>query len=165
MLALYCITTRADFPNSYVLLTAAGSYALSIWLGVRVGAFRRAAKVPHPNHTASPETIASASSAQEKHALYLFNCAQRAHYNFLENYTAALTGMLITGLKYPKLAAGAGALWILGRVAYAVGYTSPSEKNVNGSGRFSMHGFHLTALSQVGFLVLVGKIGVDMLRA
>jgi glutathione S-transferase len=143
----------------------ASSYALSIWLGVRIGSFRRAAKVPHPNAYVSAETIANASSAEEKRALYLFNCAQRAHYNVLENYPAALTGMLISGLKYPKLAAAAGAVWIFGRVLYATGYTSTSEKNVNGRGRFAGGGFHLSALSQVGFFVLVGKIGVDLLKA
>jgi glutathione S-transferase len=96
--------------------------------------------------------------------MYLFNCAQRAHHNVLENYPAALTGMLISGLEYPKFAAAAGVMWIIGRVIYALGYSSTNEKNVNGGGRFSYGGFHLSALSQVVFLVLVGKIGVDLLR-
>jgi glutathione S-transferase len=162
-LTLYSIT-RAKHPDSYVLITAAGSYALSIWLGVRIGPFRRAAKVPHPITYASVETIANASSPEEKRALYLFNCAQRAHHNILENYPAVLTGMLISGLKYPTLAAALGAIWIFGRVIYATSYTSTSEKNVNGRGRFGGGGFHLSALSQVGFLMLVGKIGVDVLK-
>src|SRR4051812_42063606 len=69
-----CSITRAKYHDSYVLITAAGSYALSIWLGVRIGPFRRAAKVPHPITYASVETIANASSPEEKRALYLFNC-------------------------------------------------------------------------------------------
>jgi glutathione S-transferase len=157
--------TELTISNSYVLISAASSYALSIWLGLRIGPFRRAAKVAHPNTYASAETIANASSAEEKRALYLFNCAQRAHHNVVENYPAALTGMLISGLQYPKLAAALGSAWVFGRVIYAIGYTSTSETNVNGKGRFTAGGFHLAALSQVGFLVLVGKIGVDMLRA
>jgi len=48
---------------------------------------------------------------------------------------------------------------------YATGYSSASEKNVNGKGRFFNGGSHLSALSQVVFLVVVGKIGVDLLWA
>jgi glutathione S-transferase len=95
--------------------------------------------------------------------MYLFNCAQRAHYNFLENYPAALSGMLISGLVYPRYAAAAGALWVLGRVIYALGYTRRSAWNVRGEGRFSAGGFYVAATSQVGLLVLVGKMGWDML--
>ncbi|KAM3065324.1 hypothetical protein ACMFMG_004292 [Clarireedia jacksonii] len=137
------VTIQVPKEYGYVLIVAAGSYALSIWLGARISSFRRAAKVPHPIAYASVETIANASSAEEKRALYLFNCAQRAHHNILENYPAALTGMLISGLKCPTLAAAAGALWIFGRVIYATGYTSPSEKNVNGRDRFYGGGFLL----------------------
>ncbi|KAF1936315.1 membrane-associated proteins in eicosanoid and glutathione metabolism [Clathrospora elynae] len=157
-------TIQVPQEYGYVLITAASSYVLSIWLGVRIGPFRRAAKVPYPNTYASSETIANASSAREKRALYLFNCAQRAHHNALENYSTVLTGMLITGLKYPKIAAAMGAVWIFGRVIYATSYTSTSENNVDGRGRFGGGGFYLSALSQIVLLVLVGKIGVDLLR-
>jgi glutathione S-transferase len=157
--------TNINHPDSYVLITAASFYALSIWLGARINSFRQAAKVLHPGVYASTETIANASSAREKRSLYLFNCAQRAHHNVLENYTAALTGMLISGLKYPTLAAAFGAAWVFGRVVYTLDYSSASEKNVYGKGRFFWGGFHVSALSQVGFLVLVGKIGVDLLTA
>jgi glutathione S-transferase len=136
-----------------------------MWLGARIGPFRRAAKVPHPITYASAETIANAPSAAEKRALYLFNCAQRAHHNVLENHPTVLTAMLISGLKYPTIAAAAGALWIVGRVFYAFGYTNPKEKNVNGKGRFANGGFHMAALSQVVLMGLVGKMGWDLLQA
>lgn len=164
-LIFYKAVPNIDYPDSYVLITAASSYLLNIWLGVRIGPFRNAAKVSHPTQYASVESIANASSVGEKRAMYLFNCAQRAHYNAMENYPTALTGMLISGLEYPKLAAAAGALWILGRVIYATGYTSTSPKNINGRGRWNGGGFYLAATSQVGFLVLVAKMGVDLLRA
>ena len=135
-----------------------------MWLGARIGQYRRAAKVAHPNVYVSAETIASAASAEEKRALYLFNCAQRAHHNILENYPTALTGMLITGIKYPILASALGIVWISGRILYAFGYTSTSEKNINGRGRFFHGGFHMSAIGQFGFVVLVGKIGIDLLR-
>lgn len=72
--------------------------------------------------------------------------------------------MLISGIEYPRLAAAAGIVWILGRVVYAVGCTSTSEKNVEGKGRWSGGGFYMAATSEVGFLVGVGKMGWDMLR-
>jgi glutathione S-transferase len=97
--------------------------------------------------------------------LYLFNCAQRGHQNFLENYPSALSGMLVTGLRYPMLSAAAGVVWMLGRVMYATGYTSASEKNVNGQGRWYGGGFWLAAVMQVGYMGLVGKMGWDLLRA
>ncbi|OAL02615.1 hypothetical protein IQ06DRAFT_217517, partial [Phaeosphaeriaceae sp. SRC1lsM3a] len=147
----------------YVLITAATTYLLSNWLGVRVGPYRTAARVPQPFAFASAETIANASSTEHKRALYLFNCAQRGHYNFLENYPPALTGMLVTGLWYPKFAAAAGALWIAGRVIYALGYTSTSKKNVDGKGRWAYGGFYIAAASQTAFLVAFGKIGLDLL--
>lgn len=131
---------------------------------MRITPIRRAAQVPHPVVYASAETIANATSERENRALYLFNCAQRTHHNVLENYPAALTSLLISGLKYPTLAAALGTAWIVGCVLYAIGYSSAGEKNLKGSGRFSYGGFHLSALSQIGFLVLVGKIGVEFLR-
>lgn len=134
-----------------------------MWLGIRAGSYRRAAKVPHPSVHVSTETIAKASSAQEKRAMYLFNCAQRAHHNVLENYSTVLSAMLIGGLKYPVSAASLGAVWVLGRIVYAFGYTSTSPKNVDGSGRFFNGGFHLAAVSHVALVLLVGKMGLDWL--
>ena len=135
-----------------------------MWLGVRINPYRVAAKVSHPSVHVSAETIAKASTPELKRALYLFNCAQRAHHNVLENYSSFLSAMLISGLVYPRLAAVLGAAWVLGRFVYAVGYTSTSKVNVDGAGRFFWGGFHVAAVTQVGLLVLVGKVGIDMLR-
>jgi glutathione S-transferase len=121
--------------------------------------------VSHPSVSASAETIANASSAEQKRALYLFNCAQRSHHNFVENYTPMLTGMLISGLRFPKFAAVAGAIWIVGRVIYTLGYTSTSAKNVDGESRFAYGGFYIAALSQTAYVVAVSKMGLDMLMA
>ncbi|KAJ7507312.1 hypothetical protein B0H11DRAFT_2219130 [Mycena galericulata] len=54
----------------------------------------------------------------------LFNCAQRAHQNTLENLPMLYSMTLITSLKYPILAASALALWSLARVGYTLGYTT-----------------------------------------
>lgn len=74
-----------------------------------------------------------------------------------------LTGMLISGLSYPRFAAAAGAIWIVGRVIYVLGYSSTSAKNVDGEGRFAYGGFYLAALSQTAYVVAVGKMSMDML--
>lgn len=160
-------TPRVNTENifSYVLITTATSYFFSIWLGFRIGPYRKAANVPHPHVYASRESILNAQSATEKRALYLFNAAQRAHHNILENHPTVLTGVLLTGLQYPKTASALGAAWIFGRIIYAIEYSSADEKNVDGSGRFWKGGFHLAATCQMIIMGLVGKMGWDMLRS
>lgn len=54
--------------------------------------------------------------------------AQRAHANFSENVTPFMANLLITGLRYPLLAAGLGSGWLAGRVLYTIGYTSNGPK-------------------------------------
>lgn len=51
-----------------------------------------------------------------------FNCAQRAHSNFLENAPQTMLFTLVAGLKYPNLAAGIGALWVVFRSLFLYGY-------------------------------------------
>jgi glutathione S-transferase len=101
---------------------------------MRVGGFRKAAKCPYPTPYASSESIATAVDAKDKKAKYLFNCAQRAHGNFMENYPAALAGLLIAGVQYPVASSVAGVAWMVSRVFYAVGYTDPAKEM--GKGRF-----------------------------
>ena len=50
------------------------------------------AKVPFPNAYASAE---EAKASKEKH---VFNCAQRAHANFLEHWEIMLVGMGVSGI-------------------------------------------------------------------
>lgn len=82
---------------SYVIATATFSTFVGHWLSSRVGAFRRAAKVPYPN------CYATDAEAKVDKAKYLFNCAQRAHANFLEHQSTFLASLLISGLSYPVL--------------------------------------------------------------
>lgn len=83
--------------HSYVIATAAFSTFVNNWLVLRVGTFRKAAKVPYPNCYATDD------EAKADKAKYLFNCAQRAHANFLEHQPTFLTSLLISGLSYPVL--------------------------------------------------------------
>lgn len=125
------LTTSAS--PSYVLLAATGSLVVNFWLGTRVGSFRRAAQVPYPHQYATQEQIEATADEKRKQALHLFNCAQRGHYNFLENHTSFLFSMLVVGLRKPVAAAVMGGLWSVGRIMYAIGYTRPNTKN--GMGR------------------------------
>jgi len=142
----------------YVLLTVAGTFVLSTWHGMRVGPFRRAAKIPYPTQYASDTQIAAADSEQAKTAMYLFNCAQRAHYNFLENYITFVPALLIAGLKFPVVAAALGAAWSVFRTMYATGYTRADK--TNGKGRMAGAGFWLAQFALYG---IVGKQAFDMI--
>jgi len=142
----------------YVLLTATGTFFLSTWHAMRVGPFRKAAGVPYPNQYASPEEIATAATPEKAQSLHLFNCAQRAHYNYLENYVAFLPAMLLAGLRFPVSAAVTGLLWAGFRTAYAVGYTRADKKN--GKGRLAGSGFWLAQFVAFG---MVGWMGWEAL--
>ncbi|KAL6862361.1 ER glutathione S transferase [Trichoderma novae-zelandiae] len=85
---------------------------------VRTSKFRKASGIPYPIAYATPE------QAEKDVAAYRFNCAQRAHANFIENQTSALGALLISGLHFPLAAALFGATWSLGRTLYLYGYTS-----------------------------------------
>lgn len=62
-----------------------------------------------------------------------FNCAQRAHSNFLENSSQTMLFTLVAGLKYPEYAAGLGALWVFFRVLFLYGYVYSGK--AQGKGR------------------------------
>ncbi|MCJ1276547.1 hypothetical protein MMC21_004353 [Puttea exsequens] len=68
----------------YVLGVATLSTIVNAWYMLAVSRFRGRAKVPYPNAYA---THAEAKEDKEK---YLFNCAQRAHANFLEHQPSFL---------------------------------------------------------------------------
>lgn len=51
-----------------------------------------------------------------------FNCAQRAHSNFLENAPQTMLFTLVAGLKYPQLTLGLGSAWLISRALFLYGY-------------------------------------------
>ena len=65
--------------------------------------------------------------------------------------------MLIAGVQYPLWTASLGALWIVSRIVYAVGYTDPSK--TKGEGRLYGAPFWL---AQLGLFGLAGWTGVKM---
>jgi len=120
----YTLTIPSDY--GYVLGVAVLTAALQTWHGLRCGPFRKAAKVSHPGG------LVPASEAAESNEKYLYNCAVRAHMNYLENQPSTVIMMLIAGLAYPVSSAGLGAAWCVARVMYAVGYTDGKPR---GTGR------------------------------
>lgn len=55
---------------------------------------------------------------------YTFNCAQRAHQNYVEQAASIVILILLLGLYAPVVAAQAGLVYIIGREIYSYGYRS-----------------------------------------
>ena len=55
------------------------------------------------------------------------NNAQRAHYNYVEGAPTALVELLLAGLWFPKFAASAGVVYIIGRQMYAHSYAKSGK--------------------------------------
>ncbi|KAF2456392.1 hypothetical protein BDY21DRAFT_372507 [Lineolata rhizophorae] len=154
------VTVTIPREYGYVLIVASSTFFLSTWHAVRVGPFRKRAGIPYPQRYATPEQEAAARSADPARAkaMYLFNCAQRAHGNFLESYPSALAGLLLAGLRFPVAAAATAALWSVFRTLYAVGYTRADREG--GKGRLVGSGFWLC---QGALYVMAGWAGVGLL--
>ena len=141
----FCHSTISSPPInslllSYVVLSATLSTFIGQWHSINTGKYRKAAKIPYPN------AYASAADAKDNKALHLFNCAQRAHVNYLEHHSVFLVGLLIGGLKYPMVSAGLGLSWCLARVMYTLGYTSESKPD--GKGRSAGTWFWLPEIGE-----------------
>jgi glutathione S-transferase len=67
------------------------------YLAFKVSSFRKLAKQDYPAMYSTKEEC-----AKDKNHL-LFNCAQRAHQNTLENYPSFLVLMTISSIQNPKL--------------------------------------------------------------
>lgn len=61
---------------------------------------------------------------------YRFNIAQRVHNNNVEHLAYSISGMLLLGLFYPRLAASLGGVVFMSRWLYYYGYIyeGPSSK-------------------------------------
>ncbi|KAI8337420.1 hypothetical protein BC941DRAFT_425227 [Chlamydoabsidia padenii] len=117
----------------YVLAVSAVSALQLAWLAAGVGAARKKAGVPYPYVYAEKSEVEKTDGEKDK-AKHLFNCAQRAHQNTLEYFPVFNTLLLIGGISHPEISAGAGAVYLVGRIAYAIGYkTGEVKKRSRGS--------------------------------
>ncbi|KAF4121781.1 glutathione S-transferase [Geosmithia morbida] len=131
-------------PDEYghVLVAIACTFFVNIYHGFVTGHHRKASGVLYPNAYASDEL------AKKDPKVYKFNCAQRCHSNFLENYVSVLPALLISGLRFPITSAILGVIWCVGRVIYTMGYTSDSGPK----GRLTGGG--ISHIGDVGLYVL-----------
>ncbi|KAI9789799.1 MAG: hypothetical protein M1835_001434 [Candelina submexicana] len=146
------ITLPSDY--GYVILTTFSTFIISAWHSQRTASFRKAAKIPYPTPYASVEVAAKDDAA------YAFNCAQRAHANFDENYAPVLAAMLISGIRYPFASSVLGGFWAVNRVVYAVGYRR-REWGRNGNGR--LYGYVGHMLAQLALYGMTAWTGWSML--
>lgn len=125
------VTLPSDY--GYVLLAATTTFFVNTYHVSLTTKARKKSGLKYPVAYASKELADKDPNA------YMFNCAQRAHANFTENLTPFLGALLVTGLRYPILAACLGGGWTLSRIVYAAGYTSssgPKGRTVGSAGHF-----------------------------
>jgi glutathione S-transferase len=104
----------------YVVFVAVDSIFVNAWMAYKVGQARKKYNVPYP-------LMYSPDSND-------FNCVQRAHQHTLELFPQYITLLLLGGLQHPRLAAGAGVVYLLGRVLFAKGYyTGDPEQRKKGA--------------------------------
>ncbi|ODQ68443.1 membrane-associated proteins in eicosanoid and glutathione metabolism [Nadsonia fulvescens var. elongata DSM 6958] len=112
----------------YVLAGVATIPLVGLFHSITVGSARKKSKVELPKLFASE---AEAAADPLKHR---FNCAQKSHMNFTENVPSVIVATLISGLQYPRLAAGLVTVWSLFRVVYHLSYSTgnPSKRTRGG---------------------------------
>lgn len=97
---------------------------------------------------------------EQREAMHLFNCAQRAHANYVENQPSLAIALLLAGLQYPEAATLLGIGWMLGRIIFALGYTWKSK----GHGQARMIGFAIQLPLQLALWGLAVWSGLKMAK-
>ncbi|KAF8078826.1 hypothetical protein FPV67DRAFT_1466614 [Lyophyllum atratum] len=132
----------------YVGASLLSTVFLLVGQNIAVSRWRKRAGIKYPQLYAEKAEVAASKDA------LIFNCAQRAHQNTLENIPIVYVTTLLTGLKYPVLAASACAMWSVSRVAYTRGYLTgdPSKRSgvVYMLGSVGMIGVLLSSIYTVG---------------
>jgi glutathione S-transferase len=170
----------AASPHSgLVPLVVVGMVFMNFWLSFQVGAARRKHRIPYPTLYAVPgtlrdyspdrEKLASAAAASSSTSLssgeaggdslsnvvseadaFAFNCIQRGHQNTLENISFVIALMLVTWPAFPLPSAICGAIWVVGRVLYMLGYARSPKLRMWGA---------------IGYVGLLGLLGLALAEA
>mmetsp|Transcript_11103 Transcript_11103/g.21264 ORF Transcript_11103/g.21264 Transcript_11103/m.21264 type:complete len:147 (-) Transcript_11103:216-656(-) len=116
------ITITKDF--GWVLAALFSTFITNFFLVIQVVSARKAFGVKYPALYAPP-----GHKHEEK-----FNCIQRAHQNYLENWSQVMIMTVVNGLFYPKYAAAFCAVFAFGRIVYGYGYKAfgPSGRQIGG---------------------------------
>ncbi|KAL4859302.1 Microsomal glutathione S-transferase 3 [Chlorella vulgaris] len=128
-----CCTSQTrvdDLMNQNVMPAAA-----NVWMSLKVGQARKKFGVKYP-------TLYEDATKPNAKA---FNC--RAHQNSLENLPSFYALLLVAGIRYPVSASIAGAVALVGRIAYFIGY-STGEPSARMRGAFT----HLGVIALAGMV-------------
>ena len=123
--------------HGYVLLAASGSFLLNFWQTTKIGGKRRELKIEAKSFINFSKRnklfilfsfvfLQYPAQWSDKHPM--FNCYQRAHQNTLEYLPLYLALLMGGGVRHPLLASSAGALWLVARIIYSLGYYSGEPK-------------------------------------
>jgi len=143
-------TIELSSDYGYVILTFILSAIVNFWHGGQVLKARKKYNVVYP---AEYQIDVKDGKIDQNN---VFNCYQRSHQNFLENYAMVMGWMFIGGLKFPIYAAGAGVAFLAGRVIYALGYSTGNPKN-------RLWGEPFLIIGMLGLLGLCGATGLSLL--
>ncbi|KAF9477514.1 membrane-associated proteins in eicosanoid and glutathione metabolism [Pholiota conissans] len=118
------MSTTVTLPEGFHYLAPAFVSTIFLLYGqnITVSQYRKRAGIAYP------QMYAEKKQAEDSKDAHLFNCAQRAHQNTLENIPIVYTATLVAGLKYPVFAAASLAFWSLSRVSYTRGYITGDPK-------------------------------------
>ncbi|KAF8521839.1 hypothetical protein JB92DRAFT_1766108 [Gautieria morchelliformis] len=143
------LTLSVPDRYAYVLLVGMGTCWLTLWQATFTGRCRVKAQISYP------QAYAEKAEAEASPDAMKFNCVQRAHVNTMEFIPKILFTLVVGGLKYPTVAASFGAVWLIGRIVYTLGY-STGDPGKRYRGRFNQLGYAglmLTASWSIGELV------------
>lgn len=169
-----------------MFIVATSSFVMNMVHGFNIGKRRKQAGITYPQHYATEAQVAEKQEGmsplhynlpptrspcpsqpgpryETNNSLpaFLYNCAQRAHGNYIENQPSFLAAMLLSGLQFPLTAASLGAVWIVSRYVYMIGYQNPAWGK-NGKGRLRGAGY---ALAQMALIGLTAFSGYKMITA
>ena len=155
-------TISLALPQTYgrVLLAASGALILNSIHSFSISLYFRArAQILLPQLYATPEQAAADLNA------YVYNCAQRAHANYVENLFPAVGAMILGGLRSPGAVAWLGAGWIGMRLVYLYNYTRPENYTKSRNGEV-VHGKPpMGRITALGFWVCQIALYVHAVRA
>ncbi|KDR69218.1 hypothetical protein GALMADRAFT_256057 [Galerina marginata CBS 339.88] len=123
-------------------------------LSQTVSRYRKHAGIPYP------QMYAEKAEVEKSRDALLFNCAQRAHQNMLEQIPLFYATTVISGLKYPIPTAAAAVVWNISRITYARGYLTGDPNNrtslVYHCGTLCIAGIVVSAFVATGGWILSG---------
>ncbi|KAH9014072.1 hypothetical protein EDB84DRAFT_1530461 [Lactarius hengduanensis] len=105
-----------------------------------------------------PQLYAEKAEQEASKDARIFNCAQRAHQNTLENVPSMVLSTLISAIHYPTYAAIGCGIWSFSRVLYTMGYSTGDPRRRSFGGYTSLGVQALMGL-------LAGKVVFDLIRA